>query len=276
MKSKKVAEPVDIFYFNSQEKFDKYPFQTKLYLTEKFLFEKTGDRAKGAEILEQIYDSFEKLFLDWSTQESRLLSKFDEIQMNSPIKIKYITYIKYYNNYLDRTREVFLEQFCNKIMPSFIGKGLGLNASDIFPAGNFEQIIADSSKIIMDYNKRRCDEVINNATNDINKMIENLFQNINSFFSGAHNQGFNQGQRTNQNNQRQGYNQGFANNQTNELAQAYKMMGVSEKIGDKDLKRTYLKLAKEYHPDVNDSVYAKEKMAKINAAYDTIRKARGI
>ncbi|AXK51460.1 J domain-containing protein [Spiroplasma alleghenense] len=277
MRAKKLVDPVKVFHFNFEEKFDKYPFQSKFFLTEKYLYLKTQDREKNVEILKEIYTCFESLFLDWSTQESRLLSKFDEIQMSSPVKIKYSHYIKHYNNYLDRTREVFIEQFCEKIMPAYLGKGLGYNCSDIFASGTFEQIISDSSRIISQYNKRRCDEVISNATQEINKMIEQLFQTFNRGFFGSQGQGpWGQQNNGQQNYRQQNRSQGFANGEPSELSKSYKIMGVDEKISDKDLKRTYLKLAKEYHPDVNDSVYAKEKMAKINAAYDVIRKARGI
>jgi len=37
-----------------------------------------------------------------------------------------------------------------------------------------------------------------------------------------------------------------------------------------DIKKSYFKLAKQYHPDVNDTAEAKDKFAKINNAYETL------
>ena len=50
----------------------------------------------------------------------------------------------------------------------------------------------------------------------------------------------------------------------------YKTLGVDKNADASDIKKSYFKLAKQYHPDVNKSAEAKEKFAKINNAYETL------
>ena len=52
----------------------------------------------------------------------------------------------------------------------------------------------------------------------------------------------------------------------------YQVLGVSRDASDDEIKRTYRRLAKKYHPDVNpgDPVAAK-KMQQVNAAYEQIK-----
>ncbi|KAJ3636374.1 hypothetical protein Zmor_004354 [Zophobas morio] len=60
----------------------------------------------------------------------------------------------------------------------------------------------------------------------------------------------------------------------NELAAAYRTLGVSASDSNDKIKKIYRGLAKKYHPDKNDSKEAKELMAEINNAYTIIRKNR--
>ena len=59
----------------------------------------------------------------------------------------------------------------------------------------------------------------------------------------------------------------------------YKVLGVSPKASDEEIKNAYRELARKYHPDnyVDNplSDLAQEKMKEINAAYDEIIKRRG-
>lgn len=55
----------------------------------------------------------------------------------------------------------------------------------------------------------------------------------------------------------------------------YKVLNVSTKADDKEIKKAYRLLAKKYHPDMyqGDKSYAEEKMQEINEAYDTLSNA---
>ena len=50
----------------------------------------------------------------------------------------------------------------------------------------------------------------------------------------------------------------------------YAVLGLSRGASDDEVKAAYKKLAKKYHPDINPSAEAEERMKEINAAYDQI------
>lgn len=50
----------------------------------------------------------------------------------------------------------------------------------------------------------------------------------------------------------------------------YAVLGLSSGASDDEVKAAYKKLAKKYHPDINPSAEAEERMKEINAAYDQI------
>lgn len=54
------------------------------------------------------------------------------------------------------------------------------------------------------------------------------------------------------------------------MATLYDILGVDSKVKATTLKNAYRKLAREYHPDVNPDPRAHERMAEINAAFDTL------
>ena len=68
----------------------------------------------------------------------------------------------------------------------------------------------------------------------------------------------------------------------NTLEDAYKVLGVSPNATDEEVKKAYRKLALEHHPDkvaaLGEDVRkaAEKKFQEINAAYETIKKQRGI
>ncbi len=75
---------------------------------------------------------------------------------------------------------------------------------------------------------------------------------------------------------------GVRGNTASSLANAYKMLEVSPDASDDEIRKVYRQKCVEYHPDKLASKglpdefmqYANEQLAKVNAAYDTIKKAR--
>jgi len=50
----------------------------------------------------------------------------------------------------------------------------------------------------------------------------------------------------------------------------YKLLGVDRNASQKEIKKTYRRLARKYHPDVNDSPDAEERFKGINEAYEVL------
>ena len=53
----------------------------------------------------------------------------------------------------------------------------------------------------------------------------------------------------------------------------YKILGVSKDANETDIKKSYRKLSKQYHPDLNPSKDAEEKIKLINIAYNVLSDA---
>jgi len=51
----------------------------------------------------------------------------------------------------------------------------------------------------------------------------------------------------------------------------YKILGVERGAGDEDIKKSYRKLARKYHPDVSKEANAKEKFQEVSEAYETLK-----
>lgn len=68
------------------------------------------------------------------------------------------------------------------------------------------------------------------------------------------------------------------------ISSAYKLLGIGEDTSNDEIKKAYRNLVKQYHPDIikaqgADENYLKEstiKVQEINAAYEMIKKSRGI
>ena len=52
----------------------------------------------------------------------------------------------------------------------------------------------------------------------------------------------------------------------------YKILGVSKNATEEEIKKAYRKLAMKYHPDLNSSKDAEDKMKEINEAYEQVMK----
>jgi curved DNA-binding protein len=50
----------------------------------------------------------------------------------------------------------------------------------------------------------------------------------------------------------------------------YETLGVSENASTEEIKKSYRKLARKYHPDINKDESAVDKFKEINAAYEVL------
>ena len=58
----------------------------------------------------------------------------------------------------------------------------------------------------------------------------------------------------------------------NEIAKAYRILGVTPEVSDKEMRSAWRKLVRSYHPDLarTDPEEASHRMGEINAAYDDV------
>jgi chaperone protein DnaJ len=52
----------------------------------------------------------------------------------------------------------------------------------------------------------------------------------------------------------------------------YKILNINKNASKDDIKKAYIKLVKQYHPDKNDSQYSKDKFNQIKNAYEILLK----
>ena len=53
----------------------------------------------------------------------------------------------------------------------------------------------------------------------------------------------------------------------------YQILGVPRDASDADIKKSYRKLARQYHPDVSKDAAAEDKFKEVNEAYDVLKDA---
>ena len=56
----------------------------------------------------------------------------------------------------------------------------------------------------------------------------------------------------------------------------YEILGVSKDASLEEIKKKYRELAMQYHPDINPTAEAAEKMKQINAAFENIKNSKNV
>ncbi|WP_339021389.1 J domain-containing protein [Spiroplasma endosymbiont of Atherix ibis] len=150
--------------------------------------------------------------------------------------------IKIYNEFSIEIFNLFQNTFIQEIVPATIYK---------FEKKNYKKLSPD---MINDF----IDEQFNEFCKRIDKIIQimqsELYDKQNEYYTKTQNN--------------------FNNDNEQKLSKAYKILEVSPLDTDDKIKKAYLKLAKLYHPDKNNTEYAKQKMVEINNAYDIVQKNR--
>lgn len=251
-----IAKTVTVPFFNYQENYNEFPFFSDYAETKEFLIKK-GVSSKKIDELLKVMEAHESNFLRiWSEQQRRLLRTFDQTRLGaSPSALIFL--LGFYNQFLDSFRQEVIDFLINKILVAELGSTLGLDPQKTIQATDYRSYIHNAVEAFyMQINA------------DVNQIIDRLYNEIRAQFNNFYNQ-------FQQNNYHQQQQTAFQE-EFDEIGLAYKTLGVDADINDEDLKKSYRKLAMQYHPDKNPSQEAKEKMAKINSAYDLVKKMRNI
>ncbi|ATZ17479.1 hypothetical protein ELUMI_v1c07570 [Williamsoniiplasma luminosum] len=253
----RVQKTHQIPFYGIEEVFNVFPFFSDYNEIKSWLIKKNISSKKIDLILLTLKHYEENFMKYWIEQERNLLIAFDKI--NLPQSQRAIDFLLlYYNLFLDVFQEQMVNCYIQKIIPAIIGNVLEEDPQKI--------IHGQQNNDYKHFLHQKIEEFYMNLNNDVQIIIQQLYADINRI--RYTNSSFNQSEQN-----QQSYN---FNEQASELGKAYKTLGVDEQISDQELKTKYRQLAMEYHPDKNDSHQAKEKMAKINAAYDLVKKVRNI
>lgn len=242
--------------YNFQENFTDFPFFSNYEETQAFLTKK-GVGAKQIQTFLRNMKAYEsQLTRYWIEQQRRLLRSFDQSGLNTSKEATDFA-LKYYSLFLDAFRHEVITYLVERVLVTEIGRALKEDPLMILQAQSYDQYIRSS----IDY-------FYMTLNDDVNKIIDSMHQEIRSQFA----QFFWQNEQGHTNNRA---NASFQD-QFDEVSRAYKTLETKQEASDEELKNNYRKLAKKYHPDRNPSQEAKEKMAKINSAYDLVKKMRSM
>ncbi|ATZ16549.1 DnaJ-like protein [Entomoplasma freundtii] len=248
---------VSIPEYNYQENFTDFPFFSNYQETEAFLAKKNVSPKQMQNFMKSMKGYESQMARYWTEQQRRLLRAFDQAGLNtSPEATEFA--LKYYNLFLDAFRHEVINYLANKILVAEVGRAL-----------NEEPKVMPQGQSYDHYIKGALDYFYMILNDDVNKIIDSMNQEIRSQYA----QFFWQSDEA----RNQSHSAGASfQAQFDEVGQAYKTLETKQEATDDELKSNYRKLAKKYHPDRNPSQEAKEKMAKINSAYDLLKKIRNM
>ncbi|WP_035358866.1 J domain-containing protein [[Acholeplasma] multilocale] len=274
---------IKVPYYDYFEVYGEYPFLSNYNETKVFLNKQKGVSLSDVNLLIQTLDGYEALVInEWKLNSGNLLKSLDKVLLNkTPENIQFL--ISYYNVLLDAFRKTMIDQFVGVILVAELDFFFNKINGDVRHK-TINKAFFDIKKILSE----KTNQIISKLYDDV-KERENPFkyyQRDESAYNRDHNR-HNYGNRNQQSYQersnQQQYNQQSQNQQQDsfqesfdDITLAYKTLGVEKGTSATDIKKAYRKLALQYHPDKNSSEEAKEMMAKINAAYDLIKKIEKI
>ncbi|AUB31343.1 J domain-containing protein [Spiroplasma floricola] len=223
-----------IKHLNITEYFNIFPFMSEFKEIKKLY--SNEDLIKS---LRHTQDSFYKF---WANKEFDLFIIFEKLTKEKLIIFSSEVVIKIYMEFSIEIFNLFKNTFIQEIIPATICK---------FENKNYKKL---KPNMINDF--------IDEQFMEFCKRMDKIIQIIQSELYGKQNEKYSETQNN------------FNDDNEQKISKAYKTLEVLPLDSDDKIKKAYLKLAKTYHPDKNNTEYAKQKMVEINNAYDIVQKDR--
>ncbi|ASP28599.1 hypothetical protein SCORR_v1c08270 [Spiroplasma corruscae] len=229
------------------EKIDFFPFKSKFSNTKRYI--------KNSYIISDLLKKQEAFYKYWTNCEYNLFSFLEVVCFDYKIKISDDEFINIYKNFCNKSYDIYISFFIMKLLPLLIDNYKKYDICDPL----FKDIDVHTDKLFVDF----C-ESLKILIEEVKKDFDyRKYKNVDTNYKSSFEENF----------KKQYYKQELKNEQE-ELSKAYKILGVKPTDDFSLIKKTYLKLAKVYHPDKNKSDNAKKKMAEINNAFDIISSFR--
>ncbi|QHX36464.1 J domain-containing protein [Spiroplasma sp. BIUS-1] len=233
-----------------QNQSNKRVFINELQITENFNtfpfisdFKNIKEKYPSDSLISSLKHTQNSFYDYWANKEFDFFVIFEKLSKEKFITLSSENLIKVYNEFSISIFNLYKDIFISNVIPSIISK---------FENKSYKLITPD-----------RINDFVDEQFIDFCKGIDKIIMTIETEFY--------QNKSDNSGNE----NSNFVKKQSDEkLSRAYRILEVSPFETDEKIKKAYLKLAKIYHPDRNNKEYAKEKMAEINDAYDTVLKDR--
>ncbi|AGR40926.1 J domain-containing protein [Spiroplasma taiwanense] len=216
--------------FEYIEVFNKFPFLSN--------FSETSIRLENKNIKEILLRMQGNFYNYWANTEYDFFLLFEKISNEAKVPLNQEEILKIYNVFAQESFEIFKKTFISEVMPALICKS--------------------QNKVYKSFNENEINNFVDSQFLFFCKEIDNLFKKIEEDII------FEDNKKSSSNNQ-------YFKKETNlSINNAYKILGLKPSDSDEKVKKTYRKLAKEFHPDRNKNESAKKKMAEINDAYDKV------
>ncbi|WP_338985405.1 J domain-containing protein [Spiroplasma endosymbiont of Diplazon laetatorius] len=217
------------------ENFNKFPFMSE--------FREIYKQYPSDSLISSLKHTQESFYQYWANKEFDFFIIFEKLSKQNLVIFSSESLIKVYNQFSFEIFNIYTSTFIQEVIPSIIAK-----------YENKSYKLLDSNRI-NDF----IDEEFMKFCSEIDKIIVAIETQLLFGSEGSNNSS----------------NGEFIDRSNDEkLTNAYKVLEVSPFDSDEKIRKSYLKLAKTYHPDKNKKEFAKQKMAEINDAYDVVLKER--
>ncbi|AUM62465.1 J domain-containing protein [Spiroplasma monobiae] len=213
------------------ETFNRFPFLSE--------FNEVFKKFPSETLINSLKHTQKSFYEYWANKEFDFFVIFEKLSKEKLVIFGSESLIKIYNEFCISIFNLYKETFINSVIPATISKF----ENEVYKLMNPE--------FLNDFVDSKFLEFCEGIDNIISTIEKEMYL------------GKNGRQKTEQ--------QNFDDREKEEkLSKAYRVLEVSPLETDDKIRKSYLRLAKIYHPDKNDKDYAKQKMSEINDAYDTV------